>query len=166
LGHRAHANFCENPCVLEALIDLLLHDECWLVRKAAATSIFGQRAFTPEALMALYISSKVDPHYYVRKQAADMLDLLTLCHKCCYKCLYESGDKFIKELKTAKYKAGATDSRSTFAVAQSNWLAASGGTVVKTESAPVPAPAPMPLPKVPEGKPGPTEAPKKLPDSK
>jgi hypothetical protein len=117
LGCRLHADFCEDPCVLEVLIDVLLFDPCWEVRYYAAWAIWGQRANTHQALLALYIASKMDPHYLVRVKAAEALDLLTLCRACCYKDLYEYADRLIKELRTRKYKAGEKDARANFGLA-------------------------------------------------
>src|SRR5579884_179793 len=61
LGSRLHADFCRDPDVLLALIGALQCDPCWHVRRAAAWGIFGQRARTPEGLLALYVSAKLDP---------------------------------------------------------------------------------------------------------
>jgi len=115
LGHRLHADYCNDPCVLNALIGALQCDKCWEVRRAAAWALLGQRATSDEALLALYVSSKIDPHYLVRDRAAEALDILTLCHKACYKGLYESGDKLVKELKAAKWAPGGPNCRVEFA---------------------------------------------------
>src|SRR5205823_14935245 len=66
LGSRLHADFCCNPAVLVALTDALLFDRCWEVRYAAAWALFKQDARTNDAVLALYVSSRIDPHYMVR----------------------------------------------------------------------------------------------------
>jgi len=116
LGSRLHADFCDDPEVLEALISALFYDECWLVRREAAWSIFGQRAYTDEALLALYISSKLDPHVQVRARAAEAIDILTLCRRKCYKDLYAFGDKVIVELRAKKFIPGRCDAREKYAL--------------------------------------------------
>ncbi|MBI1915573.1 MAG: HEAT repeat domain-containing protein [Planctomycetes bacterium] len=116
LGSRLCADFCNDPDVLEALISALFYDPCWLVRKEAAWSIHGQSAYTDEALLALYISSKIDPHVMVRARAAEALDLLTLCRRKCYKDLYAFGDKVIVELKAKKFIPGRPDAREKYAL--------------------------------------------------
>jgi hypothetical protein len=123
LGHRLHADFCSNPCVLPALIDVVLFDKCWEVREAAVWAIYGQGAYTPEGLTAVYVSSKLDPHYGVRDAAIQVLDRLTLCHSCCYKDLYASADDFIAELRELKYKATADHARELYNAAIHNWQA-------------------------------------------
>jgi hypothetical protein len=114
LGCRLHADYCSDPCVLGALIGALQCDPCWEVRRTAAWSILGQKATSDEAILALYVSSKIDPHYMVRSRAAEALDILTLCRRECYKSLYESGDKLIKELKAAKWAPGGPNCRILF----------------------------------------------------
>ncbi len=106
LGSRFHADFCCNPEVLEALVEALECDPCWEVRHAAAWSIMLQGARTEEGVLALYIASKADPHYLVRAEAAEALDILTVCCKPCYAELYKAGDAIVKELKARKYKPG------------------------------------------------------------
>jgi len=116
LGCRLCADFCNDPEILEALISALFYDPCWLVRREAAWSIHGQRAYTDEALLALYISSKLDPHVLVRARAAEALDLLTLCRQKCYKDLYAFGDKAITELRAKKFIPGRPDAREKYAL--------------------------------------------------
>jgi hypothetical protein len=117
LGCRLHADFCCNPEVLDALIGALNCDPCWEVRRAAAWAIAMQDARTDQGLLALYISSKMDPHYMVRVRAAEALDILTRCRAACYKDLYKRGDDLIKELKKAGYKPGSENCRVLFAEA-------------------------------------------------
>jgi hypothetical protein len=111
LGCRLHADFCCCPEVLNALIGALECDPCWEVRRAAAWSILGQNARTEDGVLALYIASKIDPHYLVRARAAEALDILTLCRKECFKCTYERADELIKELKKNKWKPGTCECR-------------------------------------------------------
>jgi hypothetical protein len=106
LGCRLHADFCSDPCVLTALLNALHCDPCYEVREAAAWSLVGQNARVEQAILSLYIQSKIDPHYLVRTKSAEALDILTLCHRPCYKGLYEQGDAIVKALKAAKYKPG------------------------------------------------------------
>jgi hypothetical protein len=141
LGSRLHADYCSDPCVLNALIGALQCDKCWEVRRAAAWALLGQKATTDEALLALYVASKIDPHYLVRVRAAEALDILTLCHKACYKALYESGDKLIKELKAAKWAPGGPNCRVQFAGA------CAGCGIPLTTPVPAPTGEPIPAPK-------------------
>ncbi len=106
LGSRFHADFCRDPRVLPALSAALLCDPCWQVRRAAAWAITMQDARTPEGLLALHISSNLDPHYMVRSRALEGLDVLTLCRKPCFKELLAFGDKLIVQLRAKKYVPG------------------------------------------------------------
>ena len=106
LGSRFCADYCCNPDVLTALLGALFGDPCWEVRRAAAWSIMLQGARTEDAVLALYIVSKVDPHYMVRVRAAEALDILTVCCGPCYVELYKVGDAIARELKTRGYKPG------------------------------------------------------------
>jgi hypothetical protein len=107
LGHRWNADFCCDPSVLEALIGALQCDPCWEVRRAAAWSIMLQNARVEPGVVALYVSSKLDPHYLVREQAAESLDILLVCRRQCFHDLFGAGgDGLIKSLKVAKYKPG------------------------------------------------------------
>jgi hypothetical protein len=132
LGHKLHADFCKDPCVLDALIDVLLFDSCWETRAAAAWAIYGQRAATEQGVLALYIAWNYDHHYLVRAAAGEALELLTLCRWCCWECVIEAGQNLLVELKDAKYRAGELDARKRFAVAQTAWLANKGGPRGKT----------------------------------
>ncbi len=145
LGNRFHADFCSQPCVLSALAQALHCDPCWEVRRAAAWSIGLQGARTEEGVLALYVQSKVDPHYMVRVRAAEALDIMTLCRQDCFKCVYEQGDALVKELKKAKYAPGSCDCGAIFG--------SCGAAPIMM--APVPTPTPTPaktgqLPGIPE----------------
>ncbi|HVS36564.1 MAG TPA: HEAT repeat domain-containing protein [Gemmataceae bacterium] len=136
LGNRFKADFCCNPNVLAALIGALQCDKCWEVRKAAAWSIMLQGARTEEAVLALYVSSKTDPHYMVRAEAAQALDILTVCRGACFKELYARADDLIKQLKAKGYKPGTDNCRVVFAEA----CASCGVLVGAGVEQPVPAP--------------------------
>jgi len=69
LGLKICHDFCKDCSILPALVHALLVDSCWEVRKAAAWSIALQGARTDLGLTALYVSSKLDPHYMVRDKA-------------------------------------------------------------------------------------------------
>jgi hypothetical protein len=114
LGFRFHADFCCTPEVLEALTHALLCDPCWEVRQAAAWSITLQRARVEPAVLALYVSSKMDPHYLVRAKAAESLDILLVCRKDCFKELLRSADELIKELKKNQFKPGTANCQLAF----------------------------------------------------
>jgi hypothetical protein len=114
LGSRLKADFCCNPNVLTALVGALQCDKCWEVRKAAAWSIMLQGARTEEGVLALYVSSKTDPHYMVRAEAAQALDILTVCRAACFTDLYKKGDDLIKQLKAKGYKPGSDNCRVVF----------------------------------------------------
>jgi hypothetical protein len=109
LGHHLHADFCNNPEVLDALINALQCDPCWEVRDAAAWAILGQKARTEKAVLALYIASKLDPHYIVRTDAADALDILTLGYKECFTDTIASAGQLISDLKKSGYKPGSAN---------------------------------------------------------
>jgi hypothetical protein len=99
LGCRMHADFCTNPEVLAALIHALQCDCCWEVRKAAAWAIFEQDARVPQGVVALYLAAKIDPHYMVRADAAEALDILIRCRKNCYKDMFAAADALAKRIK-------------------------------------------------------------------
>jgi hypothetical protein len=105
LGSRIHADFCCVPEVLSALTHALANDPCWEVRKAAAWSIARQKARTEEGVMALYLASKLDPHYLVRDAATDALSVLLVCRRECFKDLFARGDELVKVLR-GKYRPG------------------------------------------------------------
>ena len=117
LGCRLHADYCCNPAVLDALLGALTCDPCWEVRQAAAESIYLQDARTEQSVLVLYVSSKVDPHYMVRTEAAEALDIITRCRHNCYKDLYAHADDLIKELKKQKFKPGTENCQLLFGAA-------------------------------------------------
>jgi HEAT repeats len=105
LGSRIHADFCCVPEVLVALTNVLANDPCWEVRKAAAWSIARQKARTEEGVMALYLASKLDPHFLVRDAATDALSVLLVCRQECFKDLFAHGDELVKALR-GQYRPG------------------------------------------------------------
>ena len=144
LGHRLHADFCCDPSVLDSLIAALQCDRCWEVRRAAAWAIQHQNARTEQGVLALYIASKLDPHYLVRVAAAEALDILTIGRRECFTETLTSGDELIKQLKQQGYKPGSDNCRVLFA-------SAGGCCGAAAPAAPAPAapgkPEPLPLPK-------------------
>jgi hypothetical protein len=105
LGSRLHADFCCTPEVLSALTGALANDPCWEVRRAAAWSIAHQKARTEEGVLALYLASKLDPHYLVRDAANDALGILLVCRRECFKDVFAHGDEMVKALR-GHYKPG------------------------------------------------------------
>lgn len=106
LGHRLCVDFCCDPEIVPALVAALLCDTCWEVRRAAAWSLAYQNARTPPAVFALYVASKLDPHYMVRDGATEAMGVLLVCRRDCFKDLFAAADVLIKELR-GKYKPGA-----------------------------------------------------------
>jgi hypothetical protein len=105
LGYRWHADFCSDPAVLDALIHALLCDPCWEVRKAAAWSIAMQGARVETGVLALYVSSKIDPHYMVRDKAKEALDVLLVCRRECFADLFKRVDDLMKDKEVKKLLA-------------------------------------------------------------
>jgi hypothetical protein len=138
LGHRLHADFCCDPSVLDALIASLQCDKCWEVRRAAAWSIQKQNARTEEGVLALYIASKLDPHYLVRVAAAEALDILTIKNRECFTETLKQGDDLIKQLKKQGYKPGSDNCRVAFGGCSGTITPAAPGTPVKPEPLPLP----------------------------
>lgn len=115
LGCRWHADFCQTPEVLTALIAALHCDACWQVRRAAATSLRQQDARTPPAILALYLASRLDPHYLVRERANESYEILLLVQRPCYKQLLKDADELIKKLR-GKYKPGSHDCQTLYSL--------------------------------------------------
>jgi len=171
LGSCLHADFCCDPEVLDALADALLGDPCWEVRRAAAWSITRQHARVDQGVMALYISSRMDPHYMVRDKAAESLDILLLCRRECYKELFKSAEVLIVELRKNNFRPGHENSRLVLAncYTGAGMAGAVGATPPETvpgrdtETLPPPGTKPEPLPPPKESPPAPRE---KLPAPK
>lgn len=113
LGCRWHADFCQSPEILTALIAALHCDGCWEVRRTAATSLRQQNARTPQAILALYIAGKLDPHYLVRERANESIDILLVLQRSCYKQLFKVADELIDKLR-GKYKPGSHDCQTLY----------------------------------------------------
>jgi hypothetical protein len=148
LGSRLHADFCQEPAVLEALLRALQCDPCWGVRRQAAWSLMHQKARTEPAVLALYVSSQVDPHYMVRTRAAEALRILTRGQEQCYAELYKVADALVKVLQAKGYQAGTACARITC-----NPVCVTGG-VILNPSVPT-TPESLPSPKGPEKLPKP-----------
>jgi hypothetical protein len=88
-----------DPEVLAALVRALECDTCWEVRRAAAKAIRHQHARTRYGILALYLASKFDPHYTVRDMASESLDILLVCRRECFQCMFETVDRAAKEIK-------------------------------------------------------------------
>jgi hypothetical protein len=99
LGCRLHADFCQCPEVLNALVKALTCDTCWEVRKTAAWSIAYQGARVPLGVAALYIAAKADRNFLVRDAATDALDILIVCRRGCYKDLFRAADVLIARIR-------------------------------------------------------------------
>jgi HEAT repeats len=112
LGSPLHAAPCRCPEVFEALIGALQCDKAWEVRRAAAIAIRHQHLVCRNALLALYIASKTDPHFTVRFKAAESLDILTVPYAPgCFKELREHGDQLIAQLRKQGYRPGSHNCR-------------------------------------------------------
>ncbi len=142
LGHRLHADFCCDPCVLEVLISTLQCDRCWEVRRAAAWAIQHQNARTEQGVLALYIASKLDPHYLVRVAAGEALDILIIGRRECFEGTLKSGDELIAQLKKQGYKPGSDNCR----VVLGGGCCGAAVPATPAPAAPV-QPEPLPLPK-------------------
>jgi hypothetical protein len=150
LGCRLHADYCRCPEVLSALIEAMQCDCCWEVRKAAAWSIFHQGATDHDALLALYIASKMDPHFTVRFRAAQAIDILTVPYApACFKDLWKEGDELVKALRAAGYRPGTENCCIVF-----NQVCGSAGLLIAPPPAPAAEPIPPPRP-IPSGTPTP-----------
>lgn len=99
LGHPMHADFCKCPEVLNALIKAMQCDTCWEVRREAALALAHQKARVPQAVVALYIASKLDHHYMVRDGAITALDIMLVCRRECFKDDFAAADKLIVKIR-------------------------------------------------------------------
>jgi hypothetical protein len=109
LSCRLHADFCCNPEILSALIRALQCDPCWEVRKAAAWSIAYQRARVEAGVLALYLASKLDPHFLVRDAANDALGVVLVGRGECFRDTYARADALIKMFPSGRYKPGTPE---------------------------------------------------------
>lgn len=99
LGHPHCVDFCCTPEIIPALVHALQCDTCWEVRYAAAWSLARQEARIPEAVLALYLASKLDHHYMVRARSIQALDVLLVCRRDCFKELFASADQLIPAIR-------------------------------------------------------------------
>jgi hypothetical protein len=109
LGCRLHADFCCSPEILGALIHALQCDPCWEVRKAAAWSIGYQGARVDAGVMALYLASKLDPHFLVRDAATDALAVVLIGRDVCFKQTFAQADALVKMFPGGRYKPGTPE---------------------------------------------------------
>jgi hypothetical protein len=109
LGHRLHADFCCDCEIVPGLLQALLSDPCWEVRRAAAWSLAMQGARTEQALAGLYVASRLDRHYLVRARALEAIDILTLCRGKCYTELFKATDALVKQLQKDKIRTGTKE---------------------------------------------------------
>jgi HEAT repeats len=109
LGCRLHADFCCSPEILGALIHALQCDPCWEVRKAAAWAIAYQRARVEAGVMALYLASKLDPHFLVRSAATDALAVVLVGRDSCFKETFARADALIKTFPGGRYRPGTPE---------------------------------------------------------
>lgn len=99
LGHPHCVDFCCSPEIVPALVHALQCDTCWEVRRAAAWSLARQDARIPEAVLALYLASKLDHHYMVRARAEEALDVMLVCRRACFKDLFAGADALIPAIR-------------------------------------------------------------------
>jgi hypothetical protein len=150
LGCCLHADACRDPEVMDALFAALQCDKAWEVRRAAAIAIRHQHLICRNALMALYIASKTDPHFTVRFKAAESLDILTVPYApACFKDLRTQGDLLVVELRKGGYRPGSDNCRVLLDGACSHcgispWLGATPGVVGEVIVAPDRAPMVIP----------------------
>jgi len=143
LAHRWNGDVCCDPQVEPALIHALLCDPCWEVREAAASALLFQHDNQPPAVVALFVSSKLDHHYLVRAKSGEALDIVLLCRRACFKDLL--GDMG-KQLLAALAKAGFRPGTANCMFIMDQCAAACG---IAAEGAPLPSqqlPAPEQLP--------------------
>jgi len=91
--------------------------------------------------MALYLASKIDPHYLVRDAANDALGVLIVCRRACYTEVFAAADALAKQLK-GKYRPGGPDCAILFDAC----VRALPGTLVPGPT-PKPEHIPAPMPK-------------------
>jgi hypothetical protein len=99
LGSRIHANICNCPDIVEALVKAMTCDTCWVVRRDAAWALAMQDARVPLAVAGLYVASKCDRHFVVRDRAAEALLIVTRCRRDCYKDMFRAADILVARIK-------------------------------------------------------------------
>lgn len=114
LGSRVHTDFCRHREIVPALVHTLQCDPCWVVRRAAAKALGYQVVADQFAWSALFLASRLDPHYLVREQAADSLTIIqTQITPACIKEWRAEAEAFEKQMK-GKYKPGKETCREVF----------------------------------------------------
>jgi HEAT repeat len=144
--HRWNGDVCCDPAVEPALLHALLCDTCWEVRRAAASALLFQHDNQPQAVVALFVSNKLDHHYMVRTKSGEALDIVLLCRRACFKDLF--GDMG-KQLLAALAKAGFRPGTANCMFIMDQCTAACG---IAQEPAALPSqqlPVPEPLPSLP-----------------
>jgi hypothetical protein len=106
LGNRLYTDFCCHPEIVPALVHALQCDDCFLVRKEAAYAIAYQLVANQCGFTALYLASRLDPHWTVRDAAGDALKVLsTQISLGCIREWRKDAEAFEKVIKS-KYKPG------------------------------------------------------------
>lgn len=142
LGSKLHTDFCCQPKIVGALVHTLQCDPCYVVRKKAAYAIAYQGIHDRCGWSALYLASRLDPHYLVRDGAADALKVLeTHVSLDCIREWKQDAERFEKELKKV-YKPGNQE-----------WAGAFN--LICSCAEPGPAPDSIPLPAEPIAAPKP-----------
>jgi hypothetical protein len=108
--HRWNGDVCCDPAVEPALLHALLCDPCWEVREAAASALLFQHDNQPSAVVALFVSSKMDHHYLVRSKSGEALDIVLLCRRPCFKDLFgDVGKQLLAALAKAGFRPGTAN---------------------------------------------------------
>ncbi len=106
LGSRLCTDYCCHPEIVPALVHTLQCDSCWVVRRAAARALGYQVAANQCVWTALFLASRLDPHYLVRDEAADALAIVqTQISLGCIREYREAAEAFEKAVK-GHYKPG------------------------------------------------------------
>jgi len=121
LGCRFHADFCHNPEVLQALLDAILFDPCWVVRREAQWALYWQGAAVKDAFMVMFVAYSLDPHYMVRDAGQELITDMTLSRSECWREEFNTWGYLIRELRKVGFRAGECDSKKLWQVAFTNW---------------------------------------------
>ena len=96
--------------------------------------------------MALYLASKMDPHYLVRDAANDALGVLLVCRRECFKDTFAAADDLAKKLG-GRYKPGTPECLQLLGTCGAADGPSNGILIEEPAPAPPGKPAPAPLPK-------------------
>ncbi len=99
-----------------------------------------QNARTDATVLAIYLSSKLDPHYMVRTRASEALDILTVGKQECYEELYKAANALIGVLRVRGYRPG----RDCCAITSATALSPGGGLSIATTLPATPSEAESP----------------------